>query len=277
MKTIQAIVNQEISLVHHPRARRALYDSYRDGTDSLRRIEAFFDRFGAVAWHPNARRIFFHNWRSPGIGSASFCALAFRVLEQAEQAPQDRQVLLLRTATRVSEVSREDVGIGTTNHQVLYDRFATGLTGDDAWKLDRYRLAGAKPYLNASRRYRENGEDLGVAITRSLPEELYNHGEFAYAAPRFVAWRRDVLGRSQEGMKEDLQFIHDHLGTTESGHFAALVRGLEDYAAAARQEPDWDLLHQSSRQLIENMADHYDVLMQHLQEAHDRSTLEAVA
>ncbi|MCC4607761.1 hypothetical protein LL967_07735 [Xanthomonas campestris pv. zinniae] len=277
MKRINEIVEPEIALVHAPQAQQALRNAYRDCTESLRRIEDFFDAFSSMAWHPDARRIFFHNWRSPGIGSASFCALAFRVLEQAEHASQDRQVLLLRTAARVSEVSREDVGIGTTNHQLLYDRFATGLTGDDQWRLDRYRMPGAKAYLNASRRYRENGEDLGVAIIRSLPEELYNHGEFAYATPCFVAWRRDRLGRGQEGIKEDLQFLHDHLGTTESGHFAALVRGMEDYFAAAQREPDWQLLYQASRQLIENMATHYDLLMQHMQAAHTRSELEAVA
>lgn len=276
MNDIKQIVGHEIDLVQNANARRALFDSYNDNAESLRVIEGFFDVFSASPWTKEARRIFFRNWRSPGIGCASFCALTFRVLEQAEGATSElKQHLLLRTAARIAEVSREDVGIGTINHQSLYDRFATSLAEDDGWKLDRYQLAGAKVFLNESRRYRENGDDLGVAITRSLPEELYNHGEFAYAAPHFVRWRRDQLGRGQDGLRDDLQFIHDHLGSTESGHFAALVRGLEDYFVAREQEPDWSLLYQSSRDLIDSMAEHYTTLLRRMRDVQSRVEDEA--
>ncbi|WP_186207282.1 hypothetical protein [Burkholderia gladioli] len=255
------IVKPEIALVGNHDARTALTDSYRQSTHALESIQAFFDAFTQHHWSTAAQRVFFRNWRSPGIGAASFCALTFRLLMEADTAvAPNTRALVYRSATRLSQVSHEDVGIGTTNHQQLYDDFARRISGDDEWKLDRYALAGAKPFLSTSRAYRQNGENLAHAITVSLPEELYNHGEFTFVAPRFARWRKDILGRPQEGWTDDLRFIHDHLGTTESGHFAALVLALEDYARAHAFTPDWTLLHQSNCDLIEDMAAHYVAL-----------------
>ena len=269
MKSIFDIVRREISLVASAAARDALLDSYTSSAQALAGIERFFADFSAMAWNVEARRVFFRNWRSPGIGSASFCALAFRLLEQAESAEDDQQTLLFRTATRVSEVSREDVGIGTTNHQVLYERFATRLSDGDEWKLDRYLLVDPKAYLSQSRRLREAGPDLGAALVRSLPEELYNHGEFAYSAPLFLQWCRERLGRTPAEVQEDLHFVRDHLGTTESGHFAALVRGLEDYCAASGTQPDWSLLRQSSIDLMESRSAYYCMLLARMHSAQE--------
>jgi len=268
MSGIEEIVQKEIDLVANAQARQALAASYEGSRAALAGIEAFFQEFSGVAWCLDARRQFFRNWRSPGLGSASFCALTFRLLAQAEQAPVARQALLFHTATRVSEVSREDVGIGTTNHQVLYDQFATRLAGGDEWKLDRYLHVDPQAYISQSRRYRESGPDLGVAITRSLPEELYNHGEFAFAAPLLVTWCRGQLGRTPKEVEEDLRFVRDHLGTTESGHFAALVRGLEDYCLAWRCSPDWDLLRQASVELLNSRSSYYQFLMRAMRKTH---------
>ena len=275
MNNIIQIVRKEIDLVASAAAREALLESYASSTTALAEIERFFTEFSAVIWSVPARRVFFRNWRSPGIGSASFCALTFRLLEQAESASADCQQRLFRTATRVSEVSREDVGIGTTNHQVLYDQFATRLCEGDEWKLDRYLIAEPQAYLTQSRRYREGGEDLGIAIIRSLPEELYNHGEFAYAAPLFLKWCREKLGRTPMDVQEDLHFVRDHLGTTESGHFAALVRGLEDYCSASGREPDWTLLRQASIDLLNSKAAHYRTVMERLISAQEEDPVAA--
>lgn len=271
-KTIEQIVATEIALVDNEQARHALSRSYGNAAHSLRTIECFFDDFATRRWSEEALCVFLHNWRSPGIGSASFCALTFRLMMHAESAEKPEvRALLYRCASRLAEVSHEDVGIGGINHQILYDDFATRLTGSDAWKLDRYHHGGTKAFLTGSRQYRQHGDDLGYAIVRSLPEELYNYGEFTFVAPRFVRWRKEHLGRPPEGVKDDLKFIHDHLGTTESGHFAALVRGLEDYAAAMDVLPDWTQLYESSYTLITDMAHHYGAIAQRMREEEERA------
>ncbi|WP_186332407.1 hypothetical protein [Bordetella genomosp. 13] len=267
MNKIRPVVDVEISLVDNAAARQALFDSYSASARSVERIEAFFDAFTARPWSPASRNTFFRNWRSPGTGAASFCALAFRLMATAESVDSDHaRALLYRCATRVSEVSHEDVGIGTIDHQKLYEDFATRLADTDQWKLDRYAVPGFKRFLNASRSYRQGGDDLGRAMLISLPEELYNHGEFAYAAARFSRWQRGVLGRPETSWNADLQFIHDHLGNTERGHFAALARGFEDYCAALSVQPDWNAMHQANIDLLDDMADSYDTLYERLVE-----------
>lgn len=261
MNHIRPIVDVEISLVDNAAARQALTDSYSAAAQAVERIEAFFDEFTARPWSPASRNTFFRNWRSPGSGAASFCALTFRLMAAAESAGMDHQrAVLYRCASRVSEVSREDVGIGTIDHQKLYEDFATRLADTDQWKLDRYAVSGLKRFLNASRSYRQGGEDLGRAMLISLPEELYNHGEFAYAAARFSRWQRNVLGRPETSWSADLKFIHDHLGDTERGHFASLVRGFEDYCIALSVDPDWNAMYQANVDLLHDMADSYGQL-----------------
>lgn len=110
------------------------------------------------------------------------------------------------------------------------------------------------------RAYRQQGEDLEQAIIRSVPEVLYHYGEFTFLGPRFVRWSHRCLGRAHEDVKEDLRYIHDHLGTTLSGHFAALMCGLEDYAKACGTRPDWQLLYETCYALILDMAAHYEAL-----------------
>ncbi len=271
MNSMRKIVDAEIALVSNPDARQALSDSYTQAADAAQSIERFFEDFTARAWGDQARRVFFRNWRSPGTGAASFCALTFRLLEAAEKSAQGWQrELLYRCATRLSEVSHEDVGIGGTDHQRLYDDFATRLAGSDEWKLDRYHIPGLKAFVGFSRYYRQNGDDLGRAMIISLPEELYNHGEFSFAAAKFSRWHRDVLQRPEQSWKEDLKFIHDHLGDTERGHFASLVRGFEDYCSAVAFQPDWSLLREANVGLLEDMAEYYRVLFKRLVEADAR-------
>ncbi|ARP96548.1 hypothetical protein [Bordetella genomosp. 13] len=275
MNKFRPIVDIEIALVDNAAARHALYDSYAASARAVERIEAFFDQFTARAWSQEARNTFFRNWRSPGIGAASFCALTFRLMEAAENTDDDRQrPVLYRCATRASEVSREDVGIGTTDHQKLYEDFATRLAGNDQWKLDSHVVPGLKRFINASRHYRQAGADLGRAMLISLPEELYNHGEFAYCAARFSRWQRDVLARPRDSWGADLKFIHDHLGDTERGHFAALVRGFEDYCTALSVPPDWDAMYQANVELLDDMAHSYDKLYDRIVEL-DRDTARA--
>ncbi|VWC57813.1 hypothetical protein [Burkholderia lata] len=268
MSNMSKIAGVEIALVSNPEVRNALYEAYEQASDATAVIESFFDEFTARAWNETARCIFFKNWRSPGTGAASFCALTFRLLGTAEQTESaTHRDVLYRCATRLSEVSHEDVGIGGVDHQQLYDDFANRLAGTDAWKLDRYAIHGLKEVIPASRRYRQNGEDLGRAMLISLPEELYNHAEFTFAASRFSRWHRDVLKRPDDTWKQDLAFIHDHLGETERGHFASLVQGFDDFCSATEFVPDWSLLRQSSIDLLNDMARYYRKLSNHLHDA----------
>ncbi len=276
MNRIRHIVDAEIALVDNAAARQALHDSYEAESQAVERIEAFFDAFTARPWSAASRNTFFRNWRSPGRGAASFCALTFRLMAAAETVSGDSQrALLYRCATRVSEVSQEDVGIGTTDHQKLYEDFATRLADTDQWKLDRYAVPGLRRFVNASRDYRQGGDDLGHAMLISLPEELYSHGEFAYAAARFSRWQRNVLTRPETAWSADLRFIHDHLGDTERGHFASLVRGFEDYCIAMSVEPDWNTMYQANTGLLSDMARSYGELYDRLVALdHDGETVE---
>src|SRR5690606_18729020 len=103
------------------------------------------------------------------------------------------------------------------------------------------------------------------------PEELYNHGEFSYSAPLFSKWHREVLARPESLWKEDLRFIHDHLGDTERGHFAALVQGFEDYCLAMCIEADWTVMFQANVDLVRDMAANYRALFDRLLALDERS------
>ncbi len=255
-------VGKLITSVNNLEARQALFDSYNDTRNSLITIQNFFIDFTSQQWSKKAIRIFFRNWRSPGFGAASFCALSFRLLKLADQTSNlEIKNLLYRCATRISEISHEDVGIGTMNHQELYEKFALKISGDDEWKLDKYFISGIKDFLSDSRLYRQNGDDLSYAIMLSLPEELYNYGEFSFIGSLFIQWHRDILKMSSENRKSDLHFIYDHLGTTESRHFSSIVQAFEDYCILANIKPDWVLLYQFNKNFIEKMAIYFENLM----------------
>jgi hypothetical protein len=251
-----------IKRIDNLEARQAFLDAYNDTAESLQSIQNFFIHFTTQRCSKKGMRIFFRNWRSPGLGSASFCALSFRILKLADQAQQaDVKNLLYGCATRISEIACEDVGIGTINHQTLYEQFALEISGDDKWKQDKYYITGIKDFLTEARLYRQNGENITYGLILSLPEELYNYGEFTFIAPLFIHWHKNVLNMSSKNRKSDLKFIYDHLGNTESRHFSSVIRGFEDYCNAMGSKPDWTSVYQCNKNLIENMADYYKNLM----------------
>lgn len=116
--------------------------------------------------------------------------------------------------------------------------------------------------------YRQNGEDLCRAITLSLPEELYNYGEFTLINPLFINWYKHILNLSDKARKDGLQFITVHLGSTESHHFAAAVAGLEDYCKALNTKLDAKLLYECNHKLLHDMAAYFKQLMLSLVAAH---------
>ncbi|NIE81480.1 hypothetical protein [Asaia sp. As-1742] len=278
MRHFLEIVDSEIALVENEAARTALHRGYDQSTTALSIIEGFFDEFARKRWSEDALCVFAKNWRSPGTGAASFCALAFRLLSLAEQTPdRDKQFLLFRSATRLAEVSHEDTGIGGIDHQQLYEQFADALCGTDEWKRNSYRVTGAKDFMASANAYRQNGQDLGKAITISLPEELYNFGEFTFAAPYFGRWHKDVIGKPVSSLKADLKFVYDHLGSTESGHFASVVMGLEDYCNATGQAPDWGFLETATSELLFSYGRFYESLLDAMKTADGPKQIDVIA
>lgn len=262
MDNILNAVNVVIDAIDNLDVRESLSDSYYDSIEALNIIEGFFKEFTSKKWTINAKRIFLKNWRSPGYGSASFCALTFRILQLCDPLNTSKeQEMLLKSAMQIAEIAHEDVGVHGINHQELYEQFAATITGDDEWKLNKYQVPNIKSFLTNSRTYRQNGEDLKYAITLSLPEELYNHGEFTFIAPLFTNWHKDILDLPSENRKNDLKFIIDHLGETESHHFTSAIDGLKNYCLAFSLNLDTSILYNCNKNLLNNMASYYQKLM----------------
>lgn len=240
----------------------ALLDSYHDSVDSLAIIEKFFIEFTSKNFSVEEKRIFFRNWRSPGPGSASFCALTFRILELCNQETNQKiKTQLFYSAMQISKIAYEDVGIGGINHQELYENFAFKFSGNDEWKLNKYQIPNLKLFLTDARKYRQNGDDIKHAITLSISEELYNHAEFSFISPLFINWHTNITKFPIENIQDDLKFIFDHLGTTEIHHFAAAVNSLENYCTASNLEIDGSSMYKYNKGFIDNMALYYKKLM----------------
>lgn len=267
MKNISGIVSEVIETVNHTGIKNALFDSYHDSGYSLMEIENFFKEFTAKPWCKEARRVFLRNWRSPGYGAASFCALAFRILQLCEKENNSEiKNQLYFTAAQIAEIAHDDVGVKGTNHQELYEQFAYQVSGDDEWKLNKYYIPGVQNFLTKARQYRQYDGDIKNAISLSLPEELYNHGEFLFIAPLFTKWYTEVFKLPVENAQNDLKFIIAHLGTTESHHFDSAVKGLESYCTALNFELDSSIIYRFNRELLANKAAYFGKLMTTLME-----------
>ncbi|MCS4505201.1 hypothetical protein NYO91_14035 [Arhodomonas aquaeolei] len=278
MKNIQQIVEPEIQLVEDETLRVVLMRTYVEAAPMLDAIQRFFEEVAGQAWPSAARCQFFKNWRNPAIGAGSFCALTCRLLQEASLAERQstRQSSLFQSAARIAEVSNEDMGLCGRNHAALYDDMATAFCGTDTWKLQRFSVPEATDYLTRAREYRERGEDMVQALMISLAEELYNHGEFTYIAPLFKKWYSLVLGLSAENRKRDLQFVFEHVGGTESGHFANMVEGLVHYCRAYDIAPDWEALSWCNRDYIHGIASSFEHLRQAMQQASEQPPSAAV-
>lgn len=263
MKSIHEIVEPEIRLVEDPEIRAVLLETYEECAPALETIQSCWQTITERKWPTVALCQFFKNWRNPAIGAGSFCALTCRLLKEADESQpgsQAQQELFL-SAIRIAEVSYEDMGLFTPNHAELYEEMATTFCGNDNWKLQRYTVPEAKQFLDGARVYRERGPDMTRALMISLAEELYNHGEFTYIAPLFKQWHDRHLEMDQGRRKEHLRFVTEHIGGTESGHFANMTQGLVRYARAHGIEPDWTALGERNKEYIQGIRDSFEYLV----------------
>lgn len=263
MKTIQEIVEPEIQQVEDGQLRDVLFATYADSTPLLEVIQRCLEEITSRAWPAPVMCQFFKNWRNPTVGAGSFCALTCRLLEEASAREQDSlaQSELFFSAARIAEVSNEDMGLLGPNHGELYEEMATAFCGSDEWKLQRYSLPSVTEYLTGAREYRERGKDMKHALMISLAEELYNHGEFSFIALLFKKWHRRIPGMDPALGSRHLRFVSEHLGGTESGHFAYMTQGLVHYCRAYGEIPDWEALGQRNHEYLRGMASSFDRLL----------------
>lgn len=262
MHNITKFLVQTVNELEHTEIKEALLDSYNDSAESLTIIENFFKNFTSTVWPQKALQIFCKNWRTPAIGSASFCALILRVLKLAEKTTNlESRNLLYLSAAKLADITYEDVGLDGVNHQELYEQFAFNISNDDSWKLKIFSIPNIKNFLADARSYRQNGVDLTRAILISIPEELYNHGEFSFISPLFTKWYINILKRPRVDATNNLKYLIDHTGNTEHQHFSSAVDGLESYCQALDIKIDMHFLYEYNLDFINNMAIYYQKLM----------------
>ncbi|NRB54583.1 MAG: hypothetical protein HRU39_01180 [Salinicola sp.] len=263
MQSLADIVKPEIDRVEDVAIREALLQSYEKSAPTLKSIQESLREILETVWPEDSLCLFFKNWRNPAVGAGSFCALTCRLLEAAlgERLPS-RQQQLFMSAARLAEVSYEDMGLMGKNHGELYEEMATNFCGHDNWRLDRYRLEEATQYLTACREYRERGGDLVEALMISLAEELYNHGEFTFVAPLFKKFHDASHAAGSGSRQENMRFVLEHIGGTESGHFSYMVEGLELYCEASGQPVDATRLARRNCEFLQGM----DSMFRHLLE-----------
>ncbi|WP_136069362.1 hypothetical protein [Modicisalibacter radicis] len=262
MKTIREIVEPEIQQVEDSQLREVLFAAYVESSSSLAVIQNCLEEITSQAWPEPVMCQFFKNWRNPAVGAGSFCALTCRLFEEACECERDSvaQRELFFSAACIAEVSNEDMGLLGPNHGELYEELATAFCGSDKWKLQRYGLPMVTEYLTEAREYLERGKDMIYALMISLAEELYNHGEFTYIAPLFKKWYGRIPGLDVHTRNRYLRFIFEHVGGTESGHFAYMTQGLIHYCRACGVTPDWEALGQRNQEYIRETAISFDRL-----------------
>ena len=101
--------------------------------------------------------------------------------------------------------------------------------GGDDWQLLRNRVPAAHDFRKWVLHERTSAVDLQDGINTTIASEIFNHGEYSFAAPIFSDWLTQHLGITERDARRNLGYIVVHTGDTESGHFLHGVNALRHY------------------------------------------------
>lgn len=177
---------------------------------------------------------FLHGWQNAHLTALYVSAMTTRLLREATQAAENgnhaKSALLFRAAAHSAEISVEDVGLHGLAHGLLFERLATGIIGDDSWKLS----AHAVPECVEFRRYVEQARlkaPLETALLTTAASENWNTGEYTHAAPVIHNWL-ESLGFSRQDATKLNAYVKVHAGDTELHHFTHALIAWQLYCEA---------------------------------------------
>ena len=135
----------------------------------------------------------------------------------------------------------------------LYERLANSVCKGDEWKLDANRINSAYEFGNWVHHQRVVA-DIETGLLTTIASEIYNHGEYTFAAPLFRAWMETLLGFSPEATRHSLAYIVVHTGTTESDHFMHGIDALKSYYAGIGMSMDYEKVTASCAEYLKRVA-----------------------
>ncbi|BAI75712.1 hypothetical protein AZL_c04190 (plasmid) [Azospirillum sp. B510] len=207
---------------------------------SIQKVEECFEKLTSRAWSRPVLERFFHAWRDTHLTSNAVAAMTCRLMALAEQAEgqPDRAVAFFSAASETGKIIHEDLGLCGEAHAELYYRLATNVCEGDEWERRRNRVPSAFEFRKWVLHQRVIAQDIQDGLETTIASEIYNHGEYTFAAPLFAPWLAREFGFTDQQVKRDLAYIVVHTGDTESGHFRHGVQALEYYCYGAQVTPD---------------------------------------
>jgi len=206
------------------------FDRERQG---LEQVEECMHLLTQRSWPRPVLEKFFHGWRDTHLTSGAVSAMMCRLMIAAANpaATIGRQGELMRAASETGFIIHEDLGLHGELHSELYNRLANAVCGGDQWQLLRNRVPDAHDFRRWVLRERTTAADLQDGINTTIASEIFNHGEYSFAAPIFSHWLTQHLGQTERDAHRNLGYIVVHTGDTESGHFLHGVNALRHYCA----------------------------------------------
>ena len=271
MSDMLTFIEKTLSEVEDEKLVSAILDAFTDQAHLFAEVQAFYEELTDGHWTSDSLRSFFHGWRSPNGASDAVASLGIRLsqLGVAESQPEARDNYF-RAAAACGEIIEDDVGLGRMqgreHHARLYERLASAVCGDDAWKLDEALVPETKNFSSWVGKKRPLAEDLGEGLEMMMMTEIFNTGEYNFMYPLFRPWLKDTLGFSEEAARRDTLFLFVHTGEVEADHFKHSVDAIHRYHDARGESPNYERIQQLAHEYVERARQHFRELRSVLEE-----------
>ena len=116
------------------------------GAETVKVAEQFFVKLTSRAWPQETLQRVMSGWHDMHQSALFVAGLLVRLLRETTKSAGATQILLATSAAEIAEVIPEDAGVDDTAHDILFQRFARSVTGDDMWRLDRFAVPECREF-----------------------------------------------------------------------------------------------------------------------------------
>lgn len=209
--------------------------SYRAAAEKAE--ETFRDLTSAQDLSADQINGFLHGWRTAHLTALYVSGLMIRVQNEAsETSDRKKAALLSEAAYHIGQIIVEDTGVIGGNHTALFDRFATGVAGNDMWRLDCNAVSECTAFRVYVERQRTKAS-IEDGILTTAASENWNTGEYTHAAEIIPAWLQ-TRGKTEKEARIISAYVTVHAGKTELGHFTHALKAWQLYCKAHDREAD---------------------------------------
>lgn len=155
---------------------------------------------------------------------------------------------------QISDIIAEDVGMEGLTHHALFERFARAVTGTSRW-ADQDTLHGdVKIFRDKLHKLRTHG-DLSQALASLIISEIWNTGEYTFAAPLTESFLSQSSASSGFNARNSNAYMAVHSGDTEFDHFIHAVYAYCTYNSCKKISiaDSINILHQSATAYFEDL------------------------